>query len=526
MRLSQLIAWYCFVTPLAFAAPPQNKISVDVNQRSGRISEYIYGASVEWVENGNRLIDPATHTLRPEILSLLSPLRIPIIRFPGGILADYYDWRDGVGDPAHRPSRQNPMDGSTHRNNFGTDEFVNLCKALHAQPLVTVNAGSGSQDLATGWQRYFATLNMPVKFWELGNELYLTEPKAHASIPGNDKRIFHTAEQYSKLVQSWAPALRARDSEALIGVVAGTTNTSAENRGWLDTLDKTGVLRQADFIALHDSFAPLILNKYDYANAELRNDAYRSMFAQAIAAGEDIHAVQGQIAAARPGEPHRIAITEHFPLYGAGGSHEQILAILDQSRTLGSALYTASLLQTYMRENVWMANYNLILSKWFGALITDTDDGLVLTPTYLVYDLYRNHFGEVLVETHTSSPTFSAKKVGAARVVSQVPLLDAVASVNTSGELFLAVINRDLKQSQLTELSITGPLSHDRVEILTLAGEPNAINGPSLSNTTRGGPKENVAIQRSVRSFAQDHTYSFPPSSLSILHWKKRRVGK
>lgn len=521
-RCCQVFALWLFASGLRLGAAAPNTVSVDVSHRLNRVSEYIYGASVEWVENGNRLLDPSTHKLRPEVLKLLAPLRIPVIRFPGGILADHYNWRDGVGDPSTRPSRKSPMDGSTHQNNFGTDEFVNLCMALHAQPLVTVNAGTGTQDLATAWQDYFASMRkFQVKFWELGNELYLAESKEHAATPGNDKRIFHTADQYSKLVESWAPALRARDKEALIGVVAGTTNTSSENRGWLDTLDKTGALQKADFIALHDSFAPLILGKYDYSDEARRNDAYQSMFAQAITAGEDIRAVQHQFATAHPGGPPRIAITEHFPLYGAGGSHEQLLAILDQSRTLASALYTASLLHSYMRENVWMANYNLIMSKWFGALVTDTDSGLILSPTYLVYDLYRNHFGDMLVETHTTSPTFSAKKVGAARIASEAPFLDAIASANDSGELFLAVINRDLKQSQTADLAITGFTSRGETEIFTVAGVPNAINGTSLSNTTRGGPKENVAIRRSARSFAEDHTYSFPPSSITILHWTK-----
>ena len=73
----------------------------------------------------------------------------------------------------------------------------------------------------------------------------------------------------------------------------------------------------------------------------------------------------------------RIAVTEHFPLFGAGDG-DQIRSILDQSRTLAAALYTASLLQSFIREDVFMANYNIAVSKWFGALITDSDSGLIL----------------------------------------------------------------------------------------------------------------------------------------------------
>ena len=56
-------------------------------------------------------------------------------------------------------------------------------------------------------------------------------------------------------------------------------------------------------------------------------------------------------------------------------------------------MYTASLFHAWIREGVWLATYNLTLSRWFGALVTDTDEGLVKTPTYHAFDLYRNRFG-------------------------------------------------------------------------------------------------------------------------------------
>lgn len=472
------------------------------------------------MENGNRLLDPATGNLRPEVLALLAPLRIPVIRFPGGILADHYNWRDGVGDRRKRPARQNPMDGSTHQNNFGTDEFVNLCQALHAQALITANVGSGTLESLLAWQEFFSkNRDFPIRNWELGNEIYLAEPKERGSIAGNDKRIFHSADEYAQLFTAWSAALKQKDSQALTGAITGTSNTSAENRGWLDTLLASPAAQNADFVALHNSFAPLILGRYDYGDDEKRENAYRAMFAEAAAAGDDIRTVQQKFASRRQGKPIRIAITEHFPLFGAGGGQEQILQILDQSRTLGSALYTASLLHTYMRENVWMANYNLILSKWFGALITDTDAGLVKSPTYHVYDLYRNHFGDKLVPTHTVSAEYSPRKVGAARIVDRVPYLDCVASQDSSGGLFVAIINRDLRNSRSAQLDVQGFKGAAAAEVFTLAGSPNAINGTSLSKSTQGGPLDHVAIRRSEWTGGPGASYSFPPSSVSILHW-------
>lgn len=130
------------------------------------------------------------------------------------------------------------------------------------------------------------------------------------------------------------------------------------------------------------------------------------MLAQPLFEAEDTRQVRERLQQVHPNTPPRIAITEHFPLFGGGGPKDQILSILDQSRTLAAALYTAGLLHSFMREKVWMANYNIATSKWFGALLTDTDNGLIRTPTYHLYDLYRNHFGETLAETAVQSKLY------------------------------------------------------------------------------------------------------------------------
>ena len=170
--------------------------------------------------------------------------------------------------------------------------------------------------------------------------------------------------------------LRNDDSSIRVGPSPARTILPARTRiGWPTCCQHRE--HDADFIALHNSFAPIILNKYDFNKSSKRLDAYLSMFAQARFAGEDTREVMAKFSQAGPRGNPDIAITEHFPLFGAGGSEQQMRNILDQSRTLASALYTASLFHVYMRQKVWMANYNIITSKWFGALITDTDDGLV-----------------------------------------------------------------------------------------------------------------------------------------------------
>jgi len=489
------------------------RLSIRPGDRSD-ISPYLFGSSIEWVDAGNGICDPATGELRADVIDALRPLRLPVIRFPGGILADYYHWQDGVGPRGARPKRQNPMDGTEHANTFGTDEYIRLLKALSAEALVTANAGTGTYDELESWRQHFDQQRAPVRYWELGNEIYLAEPRAQASIPGNDARIFQTAATYAAKADDWAARLHKSDSRVLAGAIAGTDNTSAENRGWLPTLLTTAA-GDLDFIALHNAFAPLVTGPYDFADAQRREDAYRAMFARAEASAEDCARVRQQWRAARPASPARIAVTEHFPLFGLGGDQARILRVLDQSRTMASALFTASLFHAWIRAGVWLATYNLTLSKWFGGLLTDTEGGLVKTPTYHVFDLYRNTLGTRRMDVTLTGPTFSTIGVGSIMARDHLGVLDAIAALDAQDRVTVAVICRRFEGS--IAAAIDGP-PQASVDVWTLAADsPAAINGPSLTDTTHANA--GIEARRSQWTFTPGAQYTFPANSVTMLRW-------
>src|ERR1700724_1990866 len=57
----------------------------------------------------------------------------------GGIFADFYRWREGVGLRDARPSMLNLLWGGIESNHVGTGEFVDLCRRVSAEPLICVN---------------------------------------------------------------------------------------------------------------------------------------------------------------------------------------------------------------------------------------------------------------------------------------------------------------------------------------------------------------------------------------------------
>lgn len=122
------------------------------------------------------------------MLEAVRELRPPPLRWPGGNLASAYHWEDGVGPREERPRIYGLALGSSEPNEFRTDEFIEWCRLVGAEPFIVVNAGNGTPEKAARWVEYcnyaggtrYARLRREgghpepygVKLWGVGNELY------------------------------------------------------------------------------------------------------------------------------------------------------------------------------------------------------------------------------------------------------------------------------------------------------------------------------------------------------------------
>ncbi len=82
--------------------------------------------------------DHARDEWREDVVEVTRALAPPMMRW-GGIFADFYRWREGVGPRDRRPSMLNLLWGGIESNQVGTGEFVELCRHVAAQPLICVN---------------------------------------------------------------------------------------------------------------------------------------------------------------------------------------------------------------------------------------------------------------------------------------------------------------------------------------------------------------------------------------------------
>ena len=104
------------------------------------------------VEEGSPLADE--RGVRTDVRSYLRELRPSIIRYPGGNFSCDYDWRQGVLPVEERPRRYNYGTRTIESYRFGTHELIDYCHEVGAEPMLTVNAGNGSPELAADWVAY------------------------------------------------------------------------------------------------------------------------------------------------------------------------------------------------------------------------------------------------------------------------------------------------------------------------------------------------------------------------------------
>ncbi|HMI11980.1 MAG TPA: alpha-N-arabinofuranosidase, partial [Bradyrhizobium sp.] len=170
------------------------KVLMDRDFAVGHTDPRLFGAFVEHLgrcvyggiyEPGHPTAD--AKGFRKDVLALVKELGPTIMRYPGGNFVSGYNWEDGVGPVGKRPARLDLAWFSTEPNSFGTNEFMDWCKAAGVEPMMAVNLGTRGGDAARNLVEY---CNHPagsywsdlrrahgwekphdVKFWCLGNEM-------------------------------------------------------------------------------------------------------------------------------------------------------------------------------------------------------------------------------------------------------------------------------------------------------------------------------------------------------------------
>jgi alpha-N-arabinofuranosidase len=495
------------------------RIAIDLARRVGDVDRRLFGSFIEHLgrciyggvfEEGSPLSD--ARGFRRDVLEAARPLRIPILRWPGGNFVSGYHWLDGVGPVEERPRRAELAWHAEESNRFGTNEFIEYCRVLGAEPYICVNMGSGTMDEAQAWVEYcngtgntsWANLRRRhgypephrVRYWGLGNEMYGSWQIGNLS-----------PEDYVKKARSFALVMKRTDpSIQLVG---------CGHNGWSDW----------DRIVI-DGLAPFI----DFYSIHLYTghpDHYVTVF-QSHQAERAIRVCAALIERARYAQQlaHPIPIAfDEWNVWYRTRSHEDRVAGVEERYTLTDALAVATYLHGFIRHCrvVRIANFAQLVNAI--APIFTSREGLFLQTIYHPLRLYAEHTREVALDVHVDGPAYALPAAlenelaagGAGRVhhvadLGPFPLLDAVATCDAPGRaLTLAVVNRDRDRPH----AATVDLGAARLEGPVLAAE---VNGPSVAAQNSFEQPRTVDVhEHRLAAAGSRFDYEFPAHSVTVL---------
>jgi alpha-N-arabinofuranosidase len=180
----------------ARAAEQLPRIDVRTDDTIGALSRELTGSNNDkWFDNSHGLWDPETDAPNPDVVAKVVRAGVGMIRFPGGTVANLYDWKRAIGPTAERgcqtDARADGGEGSLD-STYGPDEYLRVLDATGATPQIMVPMANETPADAADWVEYLnarvgtnprgglawaevrATNGHPepygVKYWEIGNE--------------------------------------------------------------------------------------------------------------------------------------------------------------------------------------------------------------------------------------------------------------------------------------------------------------------------------------------------------------------
>jgi alpha-N-arabinofuranosidase len=481
-------------------------ISVDFGETVGRVSARLYGVGFEHlgasVYGGFWVGDAANTTAgwRDDVLALARQLRPGLVRWPGGNFAQHYHWRDGVGPREGRPSAFDYFWAKPEPNRVGTDEFLQLCGLIDAEPSITVNTRTGTPEEAAAWVEYCnGDLASPggqlraanghpepynVRLWAVGSQSWELGP-----------------EDMARRHAAFAAAMRAADPTIELIAVGG----NAANGATWDRALLAGAPGQVDLLG---SWA------YDGVATVASEDQRDLHYANQASAERLLWTISNAGQVVDEAMLDRIEAGVGFDSWGIWRTSRQGL---QHDYHLGDALVAAVVLHglhrlaTRIRFAAWGNLVNAL------GLIQATQRATWPTAVFHVLKLFRQQHGDEVVRSSVAGPTFFAPE-GSSPVRPprpaqyDLPLLDASATRDRAvGRYCLSIVNRSFDERYEVDLSIAGLPEGLGATVYTLT-DYDAFATNTLSYPRRVEPYDVPIGQVGA-------TYSLSPRSVTTFLW-------
>jgi alpha-N-arabinofuranosidase len=180
------------------ATAAATSITLDPAKLGNVINPDLFGVNHRYGYEGFGMWDPATQQPYPAFTQQVSDADFGAIRYPGGTIANRFDWKASIGPLAQRkPSPHGGTIGEPLTADFGPDEYGRFLEQTGAVGSIVVNFGTANAADAADWVEYMtapvganprggtawadvrAANGHPapydIPYWEVGNEPNFTQ---------------------------------------------------------------------------------------------------------------------------------------------------------------------------------------------------------------------------------------------------------------------------------------------------------------------------------------------------------------
>ena len=438
------------------ASIAQNEIVLQSDKGKDMISKNIYGHFAEHLghciyggfyvgDNNSKIANK--DGVRLDVIAALKKLKVPVLRWPGGCFADTYHWKDGIGAKDKRPSMLNVWWGNVKEDNsFGTNEFLNMCELLGAEPYLSGNVGSGSPQELSDWVKYVNHPNgsspMPdlrlqngrpnpwhVKYWGIGNEAW--------GCGGNMK-----PEYYANVYRQYATFMN-NGNEKIYRIASGASDA---DYNWTEVLMRDIPHNMLDAVALHH-YSIINWSKKG-PSTNFTEEEYFSIMQSALQMNELVEKHSAIMDKYDPKKKVALVVDEWGGWYEVEpGSNP---AFLFQQNTMRDAMIAGTTLNIFNNhcDRVRMANLAQIINVLQSVILTK-EEKILLTPTYHVMEMYNVHQDATMLPITLNSNDYTMGK-------EKLKAISASASLDKNGLTHISLVNIDANKEQEVNINISG----------------------------------------------------------------------
>ncbi|MGH9741369.1 MAG: alpha-N-arabinofuranosidase, partial [Candidatus Acidiferrum sp.] len=496
------------------------RIYVDTRRTLSPLNRDLFGSFLEHLGRAiyEGIYDPQSslsdaNGFRKDVIDEIRKLGVPIIRYPGGNFVSGYDWLDGVGPKANRPSVLDKAWNTIDSNQFGTDDFLAWCRLVGTQPLLAVNLGTGTPEQAAALVEYcnvekgtrWSELRLKngiadaykVEHWCLGNEM------------DGPWQIGHmTATEYGLKAEDAARQMRYVDPSLKL-VACGSSGPGMPTYLEWDR----EVLEQC-----YDYVDAISLHRY-FGNAEETGGESSKFLAMNLSMERQIDEVAAvcDVVRGHKRSPKKLWLSfdEWNVWYRArtgsavNGGRQTAPHLLEEVYNLEDALLVGGLLNALIRKSDRVKLACLAQLVNVIAPIMTNEKGLLRQTIYYPYSWALEFAHGSALDLLVDSPTYDVSGMGA------VGYVDAAGTYQAdTGKIALFFLNRDLAKPH--EIQIVWEGSSPRsAETLVITGDDlkatNTFESPAHVIAQKGEPPTAAAGRT---------TLELPPRSYTVVQWK------